>query len=148
MLVYHRVYWDSEFPSSSFQQQTSFLQHLESEWKKHDFVRQWDSMGYFLGGNLWENQWESRWDIFGIFLLDNIIYSMGKPMGFYEFGTWLSLRGRCQSCMQFLGCDVACWPNGAYNMNPQRTIDIVHKGRTFPKGPVPSFHAILGQILF
>ena len=47
MLVYHRVDWDSKFPSSPFQQQTSFLQHLESEWKKTWFCETVGCNGIF-----------------------------------------------------------------------------------------------------
>jgi hypothetical protein len=72
----------------------------------------------------------------GYFYWD-IIYSTGKPMGFYEFGTWLSIRGGCRSCMQFLGCDVACWPNGVYNMNPQRNNWYSPQREDLPKGPRP-----------
>jgi hypothetical protein len=43
-------------------------------------------MGYFLGGTYGKTNGKADGIFLGYFYWD-IIYSTGKPMGFYEFGT-------------------------------------------------------------
>ena len=92
---------------------------------------------------------------------------MGKPMGYFwdiSIGIffiqwenqWVSMnleRGSQYAADAAVACSFWDATSLADRMVyiiwiPKETIDIVHKGRTFPKGPVPSFHAILRQILF